>query len=240
MSTLGDMLYKARKDAGYSLPEISNGTHIRLSYLEALEDGHYDELPVKGYVRLFINSYVNYCHLDPLPFLAQYEREIGTPPDEAHVERPIQATEVVAPQGKQHTIDWRVALVICGVIAIIAFTIWLAFSLANKKSDVSPAPVTPASVETTSTDKVITTTTSKPFKLDITVDEGSATEVKLIVDGAVAYEGVLTSSNRLTYDVESSAQITVANPAIIKVKRDGEDYALPQGNNITVDLKASK
>lgn len=238
MSTLGDMLYKARKDAGYSLPEISNGTHIRLSYLEALEDGHYDDLPVKGYVRLFINSYVNYCHLDPMPFLAQYEREIGTPPDEAHIDRPIQATEVVVPQNKQHSIDWRVALVICGVIAIIAFTIWLAFSLANKKGDVTPAPVTPASVETSSTDHV-TTTNGNPFKLDITVSEGSATEVKLIVDGAVAYEGVLTSSNRLTYDVESSAQITVANPSIIKVKRDGEDYPLPEGNNVTVDLKAS-
>lgn len=239
MSTLGDMLYQARKEAGYSLPEISNGTHIRLSYLEALEDGHYDELPVKGYVRLFINSYVTFCHMDPLPFLAQYEREIGTPADEATVERPIRATEVVPPQSQQHTINWRVALVICGVIAVIALSIWLAFSLANNKSNVTPEPVTPASVETSSTDKVVSTT-NKPFKLDITVEKGSATQVKLLVDGAVAYEGVLTSANRLEYDVESSAQITIANPDIVTVKQNGTVYPLPSGQDISVDLKASK
>lgn len=239
MSTLGDMLYQARKEAGYSLPEISNGTNIRLSYLEALEDGHYDELPVRGYVRLFINSYINFCHGDPLPFLAQYEREIGGIHDEDHIERPIQAAAVVPPQHQQHTINWRVALVICGVIAIIAFSIFLAFSLSGKKDDVAPTPVTPASVETSATDK-ITTSDNEPFKLDITVEEGAATDVKLIVDGAVAYEGTLTSSNRLTYDVESSAQITVANPSKVTVKQNGTVYPLPEGENVTVDLKAAK
>lgn len=239
MSTLGDMLYQARKNMGYSLPEISNGTNIRLSYLEALEDGRYDDLPVRGYVRLFINSYVNFCHLDPLPFLAQYEREIGITKDESHIDRPIQATEVVPPQNQQHTINWRVALVICGVIAIIAFSVWLAFSLAAKKSEVAPTPVSPASVETSATDK-ISTSQNDPFKLDITVEEGAATDVKLIVDGAVAYEGTLTSSNRLTYDVESSAQITIASPSKVTVKQNGTVYPLPEGNDVTVDLKAKK
>lgn len=239
MSTLSEMLYQARREAGYSLKDISNGTHIRMTYLEALENGSYDSLPVKGYVRLFINSYANFCNKDPRPFLIQYEHEIGIPADEITVDRSIGASEVVPPSSQQHTINWRVALIISGAIVVVALSIWLAFSLSHQKKEVTPAPITPASLETSATDSISQSAT-KPFKLDITVDEGSATQVKLYVDGAQAYDGVLTSANRLTYDVLDSAKITIANPNVVTVTQDGKSFILPDGNNVTVTLKAQQ
>lgn len=245
MATLGDMLYQARKEAGYSLPDIAHMTRIRLPYLEALESGSYDVLPATGYVRGFINSYTHALGRDPQEFLAQYEKDLGINPHEQTLERPLQADVAVPAHNDQHTINWRVAIVIVAIIAVIAIAIWLALSLSgSRKNDVDPTPVTPASVETSVVPDANTDTTNQsqtgatPFNLKVTVDQDAATEVKVTVDGDSAYDGVLTGSNKLDFEVVDKAIFVVANPDVVSVTKDGVKQTFPDGKNVKLTLKA--
>jgi len=241
MATFGEMLYQARKDAGYTLPDVARGTKIRLLILENMEAGDFDGLPDSGYVRGFINSYAHFLGLDSRPFLAQFDKESGVSTSEGYHDRPIRANEVIPSSShQQHAINWRVALVICGGIALVGFIVWLAVTLIFKKPDVIPAPVVPKSTESTQTSSANATgtasSTNKPFTLKVTVKSGGAAQVKIMIDGTQAYDGTLTSSNTKVYDVVGNAVITAVEPGKLQVYLNGNKYSMPTTANAKVTL----
>ncbi|MBK5211233.1 MAG: helix-turn-helix domain-containing protein [Coriobacteriia bacterium] len=243
MATFGEMLYQARKDAGYTLSDVARETIIRLKILENMEAGDIDGLPAPGYVRGFINSYTHFLGLDPQPFLTQFDKESGISTSEGNHDRPIHTNEVVPSSHQQHAINWRVALVICGGIALIGFIVWLAATLIFKKPDVIPTPVVPKSTESAQTTSVNTTdtasSTNKPFALRVGVKSGVATQVKIVVDGAQAYNGTLTNGNKKVYDVVGNAVITAAEPGKLLVYLDGKTYKMPTTANAEVTLTSN-
>lgn len=234
--TLGEMLYDARKQAGVTLPEVERGTNIRLIMLQRLEDSDYEALPSPGYVRGFINSYTRFIGVDPNAFLQQYEKDMGM--NVGQKVDLVKRAEVVPAKNKQHTIDWHVALTITIVVALVSFTIWLVYVLFFTKPNVPVAPVAPSTTETPAANN--TPTDTRPFKLALTVKDGAATNVIVKVDGSVAFEGVLTGSNKLEYNVVKSASITVASPSKISVTQDGTNVPFPKEENVTIDLTAPK
>ncbi|MFZ2881526.1 MAG: helix-turn-helix domain-containing protein, partial [Candidatus Moraniibacteriota bacterium] len=75
--TLGERLKKLRSDKRISLNEVSRVTKIKLEYLECLEDGRYQDLPVDVYVRGFLKSYGDFLLVDEGFLIRLYEKEKG-------------------------------------------------------------------------------------------------------------------------------------------------------------------
>lgn len=75
MSELGALLKTARQEKGLSLDDIQEQTKIRKRYLEALEEGDYDVLPGKFYIRAFIKNYAECVGLDADEVLRHYQVE---------------------------------------------------------------------------------------------------------------------------------------------------------------------
>jgi cytoskeleton protein RodZ len=72
---LGERLRAARERAGLELSELALRTHVRRSYLEALEGGRYGDLPEDVYTRNFVRLHAQTVGLDPAPLLELYARE---------------------------------------------------------------------------------------------------------------------------------------------------------------------
>lgn len=75
--TLGEKLRALRRGQAVSLDMIEERTHIQRRYLEALEQGRYDELPAPLYSRNFIRAYARELNADEEYFLELYEEECG-------------------------------------------------------------------------------------------------------------------------------------------------------------------
>ena len=73
--TLGERLVKIRGEKRITLSEISRSTRIQMKYLEYLESGQYDKLPVDVYVRGFLRSYAQYLGVDEKYLIKLYDRE---------------------------------------------------------------------------------------------------------------------------------------------------------------------
>ncbi len=96
----GDKLRQERQARGLSLEKISQVTHIRVSYLQALEAGELDLLPSLTQARGFIRAYAGILELNPDDLLEEIDaghtelEEIPIPapaalpnkPDDARVE----------------------------------------------------------------------------------------------------------------------------------------------------------
>lgn len=73
--SLGARLKLAREGAGLGLSDLAQQTHVRRAYLEALEEGRYQELPEDVYSRNFVRLYAQTVGLEAAPLLELYQRE---------------------------------------------------------------------------------------------------------------------------------------------------------------------
>jgi cytoskeleton protein RodZ len=63
--SVGQELRQARLDQGWTLEQVSESTHLRVHYLEALEAGDFDSLPSMTQARGFLRVYAGFLKLDP-------------------------------------------------------------------------------------------------------------------------------------------------------------------------------
>ena len=72
---IGKQLKQAREASKLTLEDVSKATHMKLHYLQALEDGDYEAIPSATQARGFLRAYSNYLGLDPDRILAELDGE---------------------------------------------------------------------------------------------------------------------------------------------------------------------
>lgn len=85
MSQLGARFREAREGRGITLTEASTSTRILLRYLQALEEGDFNQLPGDVYARGFIRNYAQFLDLPADELILLYRRERGAPTDRIQV-----------------------------------------------------------------------------------------------------------------------------------------------------------
>jgi cytoskeleton protein RodZ len=71
---IGKMLRDARKDMRMDVRQAADALHIRAIYIEALEEGRFDQLPGVAYAKGYLQSYAMLLQLDRGQILGQFER----------------------------------------------------------------------------------------------------------------------------------------------------------------------
>lgn len=80
MESLGQYLKKERERRGIKIQEIAKETHISSTFLEALENEQFDDLPGEVFVRGFLRGYATYVGLDPQEIMTWYSKVRGPVP----------------------------------------------------------------------------------------------------------------------------------------------------------------
>jgi cytoskeletal protein RodZ len=78
VTELGNRLKEAREAKGYSLDDLQRMTKIQKRYLIGIEEGSYDAMPGKFYVRAFIKQYCEAVGLPPEMIFEEHKEEIPT------------------------------------------------------------------------------------------------------------------------------------------------------------------
>src|SRR5688572_16337255 len=72
---VSDMLRSKRMSLGYELSEIAVALRIRLPYLQAIEQGRFNDLPGATYAHGFLRTYAEHLGLDPQLVLRRFKEE---------------------------------------------------------------------------------------------------------------------------------------------------------------------
>jgi cytoskeleton protein RodZ len=72
---VGSFLREARENTGRSVTEVAQTLRIRRVYIEAIEDGRFNELPGATYAVGFIRSYATYLRLEVPDVLLRFKEE---------------------------------------------------------------------------------------------------------------------------------------------------------------------
>ena len=74
----GEHLRRERELRGVTLDEVSAATRIKTTFLEAMENGRWEELPGGAFNRGFIRATSKFLGLDEDGMIAEYALETGT------------------------------------------------------------------------------------------------------------------------------------------------------------------
>jgi cytoskeletal protein RodZ len=96
---VGAFLREARANTGCSLADIAATLRIRAKFLQAIEDGRYEDLPGPTYAAGFIRSYADYLGLDTAALLAQFKTEPSGAEGQPDLEFPAPSTVGWFPTG---------------------------------------------------------------------------------------------------------------------------------------------
>jgi cytoskeletal protein RodZ len=72
---VGELMRLTRERLGHELQSVANQLRIRLSYLEAIEDGRFRDLPGTTYAVGFVRSYADYLGLDGADIVRRFREE---------------------------------------------------------------------------------------------------------------------------------------------------------------------
>ena len=123
--SVGAYLEAAREAAGLTVAEISEKTHIKAQYLEAIEANDFEALPSKPFAIGFVRGFAEALGLDAAPVVYRYKEEAGYKAiDTERVE------EAVAPPAHDDgEVREHPHMSFLGVAAVVAFMIWCAWQL---------------------------------------------------------------------------------------------------------------
>jgi cytoskeletal protein RodZ len=178
---IGNSLREARVRRGIEFAQAELATKIRGKYLRALEEEHFEVLPVQTYVKGFLRTYAEYLGLDGQLYVDEYNSRfvIGEEQTEARARR-----SAARPQRRNRRIETNVVLVALAAIAILTVIVISAW----KASGGSPTPVahrtTTTATTSTGAPAPLLTVTALRGSTHLTARAGSAR-------GSVAYEGTI-------------------------------------------------
>ncbi|ATC23816.1 helix-turn-helix domain-containing protein [Caulobacter vibrioides] len=133
---IGLALKAAREFRGLTTQDVADGTRIRQSYIEALEDMRLDDLPSRPFTIGYVRAYAGLLGLDAEAAVARFKNDA---PDEG--------AELRAPVGVRRERDPRLALIFAGGLLVVgAILLWNVAQRAISK-DEPPPQIAPESAQ---------------------------------------------------------------------------------------------
>lgn len=148
---LGEKLQQQREMLGFSLEEVERNIHIRLHYLQALEDGNLDGLPSPVQGRGMLQNYAAFLGMDVEQILLQYADGLQAQLFEKRATRSISPknkpsrTRMAIPLRRFFLGDWMLGAFL--VVALVAFTIWGVIRISSFQSNPAPVETVPSIAE---------------------------------------------------------------------------------------------
>lgn len=128
LTELGNRLREAREANGLSLDDLQEITKIQKRYLVGIEEGKYEMMPGKFYVRAFIKQYAEAVGLEPEEIFEQYKNDIpSVHNDELPQLSRVQTRKTIGPTNSK-ILDMLPKLFLAIFIIGAAVFIWVWFS----------------------------------------------------------------------------------------------------------------
>lgn len=245
----GTILREAREARGLSLDDAARVTRIGKGHLAALEDGLYDKLPSRVYVKGFLRVYAAYLKLPENEVLQAYERGLTGHVPVFESGETLPGPQEDYPQKSASRFRWSYLIPVAVVLAAASSYFFLSSPMTNKpgkkqftalSSAVKPTaavmtPVTTAKVgiEAQNREKQGNEDTANNSESPMTpspATKGMVLKIKVIEDGwlditiddAITQHYDLKAGDMIEWKGEKSISLDVGNAGGVEAELDGK------------------
>jgi cytoskeleton protein RodZ len=226
LPSIGEALRSAREAQGKSVEDAAAATRIRPSYLEALEQEHFEQLGGNVYAKGFLRSYARFLGVDPAPLLDAYRaQERPDAPLFEHAPTAIRGGRAGGRRGP----TWLAVAIVC-VAIILVVSLWSLLRPTPDPTDAqppfAPEPATTA-VAGAGTSAPPTTAKPAPKGVTVTLRYTGPSWTRVTADGRIAFEGTPGPGARRTFRARRSVDLILGAPAAVTLNVNGRDLGVP-------------
>lgn len=121
--TLGEILKSVRQKKKLTLEQVEEETKVRVKYLQALEEGHYELLPSSVYAVGFLVKYTDYLGLNKDDLIKKFSTERGKSYNHAKIMVARRMHEPLFSITPRFIVIVGVAIVLLGLIGYIFYNV---------------------------------------------------------------------------------------------------------------------
>lgn len=226
---LGQVLIKARKDAGLTLDDLSRLTNIRISLLKEFESNIFINAGGDAYARGHLRSIAKVIGVDAADLIAQFDEE------HAQLARALRdqlaESNVTAAYPEKSKITYKQLI---GVSLVGILTIFTISFIANS-TDSNNSPTPNPSTKPTATAKTSASPTAQATSEIKTYSSGTDVQVKLeAVNGAswlfvsdaagiTLYSGRASQGETFLFSSTETVNLRIGNAGAVKLTVNGEE-----------------
>ncbi len=227
--TFGERLKRERELREVPLNEIANSTRISLKFLEALENEQWEKLPGGVFGHGFVRTIARYLGLSEEDLLSEYDMARG----ESSAQTPQKPEQRIPSPPK-----W---IPVAGVLLLIFLLAGIFFAgryawYAFLKHRAAKKPTANVILPTQDSSAAVT----PPVSLELSVASSAATRVRVVADGTVAYDAVLSVGQSLHFSARDNFQVSAANSSAVLLELNGRELpplGMPRSSG-TISLSA--
>ncbi|MGE4344466.1 MAG: helix-turn-helix domain-containing protein [Geoalkalibacter sp.] len=206
----GDILKNRRRERQLSLDDVARQTRMRTAFLEALEEGRFEEFPAETYVKGFLRNYSEFLGLDSETLLDIYQQQR---PAVADVDSELRRIETGLVQPVQRSSTRRSLLLFLGIAALILIGLAVGYFLTQKPGVIGVRPESQVPVDAPGTGDPVQNGASSPSS-----DAGTVAETE---------GGVPPESTDPAQDLSAIIHPGTAGPINEKPASDPADFFSP-------------
>ncbi|MBD3858297.1 helix-turn-helix domain-containing protein [Bacillus sp. 28A-2] len=259
MTELGKRLVEAREEKGMSLEDLQTATKIQKRYLLAIEQGNYDIIPGKFYVRAFIKQYAEAVGLNPEQLFEEFRKDIpSTYNDEVSDKLSNIKPQRELPKPASKLLELLPTILIIGGILVVIAIIYVIVQAVNQDSgqkDNQTAPQKTESKYEVSEDSSLAKDQKKKEKAASSDDKekSSKKDDSSKDDETVSLKATNTEGSTTTYEVsgadEMKLTISATQASWLRVRdesgkvlkmgelKDGESFKTDLSELSQVDIR---
>ncbi|OZI11498.1 helix-turn-helix domain-containing protein [Bacillaceae bacterium SAS-127] len=243
MTELGNRLKEARKAKGLSLADVQEMTKIQKRYLTGIEEGNYEMMPGKFYVRAFIKQYAEAVGLNPDELFEEFKSEVPSSHEDEVPQRATKVEQVKSnvPAEPSKILEHLPKILVTAFIIGALFLVWVLMPKNDAdEKQVIEKPVVQESTEQNNEDEGKGEAPAKEEKEVKEVKE----EPKVEEPAKTVLTAVGTSGSNSTYELKEAEKfelsISSKGSTWVGVKDgNGKSYfgdMIPSGQTQTFDL----
>ncbi|MEH7651845.1 helix-turn-helix domain-containing protein [Bacillus safensis] len=258
MTELGKRLVEAREEKGMSLEDLQTVTKIQKRYLLAIEQGNYDIIPGKFYVRAFIKQYAEAVGLNPEQLFEEFRKDVpSTYNDEVSDKLSNIKPQRELPKPASKVLELLPTILIIGGILVVIAIIYVIVQAVNHDSGQKNNQAAPQQSESkyeVSKDSSLAKDQKKKEKTSSDAKEKSSKKDDSSKDDeTVSLKATNTEGSTTTYEVSGAEEmeltISASQASWLRVRdesgkvlkmgelKDGESFKTDLSDLSQVDIR---
>lgn len=219
--SIGDVLARARREAGLSITQVSQRTRIRETVIRGIEQDDFSPCGGDFYARGHIRSMAKVVGVDPEPLIQEYDKAHGRPGQ-------VSAAEVFEPAApiklhERRPPNWSAAMALA-IIGAIVYVIITALqhshpvtSTAHNQISNPPSPTAPAAP----TPSQSPTAQQRSVVVQVEANEDCWVGV-YAADGTQRWQGIIPAGSTRSWNFTHRVSMKIGNPGGIVLTVNGK------------------
>ncbi|CAB4708719.1 unannotated protein [freshwater metagenome] len=247
--SLGSLIAKARKDAGFSIEELAAKTNIRATVLREIEGDNFKNCGGETYARGHVRNIAAVLRADSQEFIRTYEEEQGE--EVRSIQQLLVDNNVMREPTQERRVSWKVLVMISVISLTVVGLAQIIISNTNTTNVVIVAPTastTPSESPTTSESPSSPATPTAQPSAQTSFSTGKGVEVRISAPrakswiyvsdtvGRTLFSGQLSLGAEMVFTSDTQLNLKVGNAGGVDLTVNGKKVPVIGANGAVVSV----